>query len=183
VIVGGPVRTGVVVVVVVVPVGVVVVPVGVVVVGVVSVVVGVVPVVVGEVELLLVGGSVVSVVADDEIVDVVVDEVPVSVMARTAPKPPAVRNPAMNRASKIMPAHAFLLGPPSFANGAIPRSPRSSVQSRRAKQSNGTRRTYTTSPRTPPSCPLALPHRRRTPQYRIQIVLRRTKSVTRRPSG
>jgi hypothetical protein len=92
---------------------------------VVSVDVGVVLVVV---ELVSVDGGVVSVVPDDETVDVPVDELLVSVTARTAPKPPAVRNPEMNRATKTTPAHDFLLGPPSFANGAIPRSPRSSVQ-------------------------------------------------------
>jgi len=134
---------------------------------VVSVDVGVVLVVV-DVELLLVGGGVVSVVADDETVDVV-DEVPVSVMAPTAPKPPAARNPERNRATKTRPAHDFLLGPPSFANGAIRRSPRASVQEQRAGQSSGTRLACTTSPRTPLSCPspsLAAAELRAVPQFR-----------------
>jgi len=128
---------------------------------VVSVDVGVVLVVV---EAVSVDGGVVSVVPDDETVDVSVDELPVSVTARTAPKPPAERNPAINRATKIRPAHDFLLGPPSFANGAIPRSPRSFVQSRRAWRASGTRLAYTNSSCTPVSCPArppALPHCRR----------------------
>jgi hypothetical protein len=140
---------------------VVVVSVAVVVVGVVSVVVGVVSVDDGVVSVVVVlvsvGGGVVSVVPDDETVDVSVEELPVPVMSRTALKPPDVRNPAMNRATKMRAAHDFLLGPPSFANGAIPRSPRFSVQSRRTGSSSGTRLAYKTSPCTPVSCPVTLP--------------------------
>jgi hypothetical protein len=143
-------------------VAVVVVSVGVVVVDVVSVVVGVVSVddgvvVVVVVELVSVGGGVVSVVPDDETADVSVDELPVPVMSRTAPKPPDVRNPAMNRATKIRAAHDFLLGPPSFANGAISRSPRSWVQSRRTESSSGSRLAYKTSPVRQFHVPVALP--------------------------
>jgi len=115
----------------------------------------------------------------------------VLVTIETIPRAPEASIPAQSKAPspRTSPARRSVFRPFISPAPLLPqirrmnRPLKSLSQSRRAKQSNGTRLAYTTPVGTPASCPSPSYIAAELPRYRIQIVLRRTKWVPRRPSG